>query len=667
MSTSTESAAPAALPDTKGTPDQTGTSVALILRPTTNGGRTNGPQADGDHANGHPPKMANTHAKWQIVMLPVEGIDPNPWQPRTLFDPDEMEELTASVKTHGVQQPILVRTAKALPVEEDGAAKSRSKKAPVRYQLVAGERRVRACVSAGRRTIPAIMRDDLSDLQVAEMALLENVQRSNLSAIEEAKGYRRLMLDFKLSEERLAKKVGKSVAVLREMMKLLALPEGVQQLIRLKKLTPAHGHELLRLTASTEVCQNVAAYAVSTHLPATALAKDPLPTSRELEKRGLIVTLDYRTRFDKSVCKVCPHKAHIASGYAAYCLKPNEWKRKQEETLEREKDENARALEEARRQSEARTANQDSQEQTQENEEEGNENGSPIPLLNQLPRNSYRDLRFGDLPSGCSSSCSCRGCALDPYVVREAGTEGQEKGEERGARIAICLDPARYNELQREERARRDEEKRRHFTGKFERALHDLHVAWEEGRCAQAVALAFTPFLEGHCSRGTYLSPTQWEEILERVAKRLGMELPFYRLFAEEADDAYILRALSGQDREDGGESEEEIEKSFEPLQLVLLGAGVLLALEAESAIKYSGETPMLDFILPPADQSQITLELGESADADDEEEEQPLDHDWEPDPFMEEDFATAVSQTDDDDHPQMVALAAAHGDEDAV
>jgi len=663
MSTSTESAAQTALPD------QTGTSVALILRPTTHGGRTNGAQADGDHTNGHPSKTTHTHAKWQIVMLPVEGIDPNPWQPRTLFDPDEMEELTQSVKTHGVQQPILVRTAKALPVEEDGEVKGRPKKATVRYQLVAGERRVRASVSAGRRTIPAIMRDDLSDLQVAEMALLENVQRSNLSAIEEAKGYKRLMLDFRLSEERLAKKVGKSVAVLREMMKLLSLPEGVQQLIRLKKLTPAHGHELLKLTASMEVCQNVAAYAASNHLPATALAKDPLPTSRELEKRGLVIPLDYRTRFDKSVCKVCPHKAHVASGYAVYCLKPQEWKRKQEETLEREKDENARALEEARRQSEARTASQ--AEETQGSEEEGKETGPQLPLLHHLPRGSYKDLRFGDLPSGCSPSCSCRGCALDPYVVRDDGPEGEEKQDERerGARIAICLDPARYSELQREERTHKDEERKRHFTQRFEKAVHLLHCGWEEGRCAQAMALAFTPFLEGHCSRGTYLSPSQWKEILERVAQQLGMELPFHTLFAQDMDDALILRALSGQDTQGDGESQEEMEKSFEPLQLVLLGAGVLLALEAQSAGKYGGETPMLDFVLPPDASAQTTLELGDSVEADDEDEDEPSDHDWEPDPFMEEDFATAVSQTsesDDDDNTGLAALAAVAGDEDA-
>ncbi len=108
-------------------------------------------------------------------------------------------------------------------------------------------------------------------------------------------------------------------------------------------------------------------------------------------------------------------------------------------------------------------------------------------------------------------------------------------------------------------------------------------------------------------------------------------------------------------------------EETFEPLQLVLLGAGVLLALEAESASKYGGETPMLDFILPPDATAQTVLELGESVEADDEDEEEPSDHDWEPDPFMEEDFATAVSQTDGDDDPQMIAIVAAHGDEDAV
>lgn len=596
------------------------------------------------HSNGHGstnapiPTRANAHNghdRWRIVQIPVERIDPNPWQPRTLFDPQEMEELTGSVKTHGVQQPVIVRTAKSK--EENGVkAKGRQKKAPQRFELVAGERRLRASVAAGRKTIPAIVRDDLSDLQVAEIALLENVQRSNLSVIEEARGYKRLMLDFCLSEGRLAKKVNKSVPVLREMMKLLALPEGVQQLIRLRKLTAAHGHELLRLTASPDVCNSVAAYAVNAQLPATSLAKDPLPNARELEKRGLIVPLDYRTRFDRSGCRTCPHKAHVGIGFNAYsgfCLRPDEWRRKQDEVLEREKDESARVLEEARRQSESQTDSQSQREQ-QEGETEDPESGPQLPILSQLPRHSYRDLRFGDLAPGCTSACSCRGCALDPHASAEAQAVGEEEEgsneNEKRVRVPLCLNPARYAELQREERVRRDEERKRHFTDRFEKALHLLHGDWEEGRCAQAVALAFTPFLEGRCARGAYMAPSQWKELLRRVAEQLEMPLPFERLFEDSTQDGDILRALSQQDIEEEGE-----EEAFEPLQLVLLGAGVLLALEAEGASRYGGETPMLDFVLPSGEKAQTTLSLGEAADDEDE----PDGEEWDEDPFMEEDF----------------------------
>ncbi len=638
MSTSIQPAALAALPE------QAGTSAALHERLTTSG------QPDG-HPNGHVPKMSSGHDRRRIVMLPIERIDPNPWQPRTLFDPQEMEELTGSVKAHGVQQPVIVRIAKPIP-EENGSGTStrnRSKKASQRFELIAGERRLRASVAAGKKTIPAIVRDDLCDLQVAEMALLENVQRSNLSVIEEARGYRRLMLDFRLSDERLAKKVGKSVPVLREMMKLLALPEGVQVLIRLRKLTAAHGHELLRLAASPDACNSVAAHAVNAQLPATALAKDPLPTARELEKRGLIVPLDYRTRFDRSGCRTCPHKAYVGIGfnaYSGYCLRPDEWKRKQDEVLEREKDESARVLEEARRQSESQV---DSQGQREQGETEDLENGPQLPMLNQLPRNSYRDLRFGDLPPGCTSACSCRGCALDPHASVEG--EGEDGGS--ATRVAICLNPVRYAELQREERVRRDEERKRHFTDRFEKALHLLHGAWEEGRCAQAVALAFTPFLDGRCARGAYLSPSQWQAVLVRVAEHLDMKLPFERLFEDSAQDGNILRALSGQNTEQEGEEEE----AFEPLQLVLLGAGVLLALEAEGASRYGGETPMLDFVLPPGDKAQTTLSLGEEADDGDE----PIDEDWDEDPFMEEDFGAASQDAGEEAHqdPDFAATVA--------
>ena len=165
------------------------------------------PRANGNSPaaqNGAPPPTKATPANWQIVMIPVGQIGPNPYQPRLRFDEEEMAELIASVRERGVQQPILIRTAP----KTDGDDKN--------YQLVAGERRLRACKAAKRRFIPAIVRDDLSDVQSAELALLENVQRSNLNIIEEARAFRRLMLDFRMKEERIAKKVGKSVATVKD-------------------------------------------------------------------------------------------------------------------------------------------------------------------------------------------------------------------------------------------------------------------------------------------------------------------------------------------------------------------------------------------------------------------------------------------------------------------
>jgi len=596
----------------------------------SNGHSNNGhANTNGQRAKSSSP--ATTRARWRIVLLECERIAPNPWQPRTLFDPDEMEELTASVKLHGVQQPVIVRTVRPkAPAEGNGTpTKGRARKAPVRYELVAGERRLRASIASGRKTIPAIVRDDLSDLQVAEIALLENVQRSNLSAIEEAKGYRRLMLDFRLSEERLARKVGKSVATLREMMKLLALPEGVQQFIRLRKLTPAHGHELLKLVASSEVCNSVAAYAVGAGLPATALSRDPLPTSRELEKRGLLVPLDYRTRFDKAQCQSCPHKAHVASGYAAYCLRPEEWNRKQAEVLEREKDEAARVLEEARRQSENQSQSGGAAEQG-EGEAGDAQDGPQLPVLSQLPRSSYRDLRFGDLPEGCTSACSCRGCALDPHASGAEGEESDGSGADRsGAHVAICLNPAHFLDLQREERATREAERKRHFTTRFENALQTLQSVWSGGDTGKALTLAFTPFLEGRCGKGAYMTPRQWHELLGRVTDVLGMPLPLEHILAPDADECEVLRVLSGQDEEN----------PVEPQRLALVGAGLLLALEAEGAARWGGQTPLLDFVLPPASGAQPELALGEDTRG---EEEDSFDDIHDEDPYMEEDFRAA-------------------------
>ncbi|MGB9886094.1 MAG: ParB/RepB/Spo0J family partition protein [Moorellales bacterium] len=163
----------------------------------------------------------------QVVSLAIDRIDPNPWQPRRRVDQAALEELAASIREHGVVQPIVVcRT-------EGG-----------RYRLVAGERRWRACQLLGWDSVPAIVRE-LSDRESTEMALVENLQREDLNPLEEASAYRMLQEEFGLTQEEIARRVGKSRAVVANTLRLLQLPPRVQQLLSEGWLSAGHGRALL--------------------------------------------------------------------------------------------------------------------------------------------------------------------------------------------------------------------------------------------------------------------------------------------------------------------------------------------------------------------------------------------------------------------------------------
>ena len=136
-------------------------------------------------------KIVNSTAKEEIVELKLSELRPNPYQPRKKFDEDKLKELSESIKEHGVFQPIIV------------------KKSIKGYEIIAGERRFRASKLAGKETIPAIIRD-FSDEMMMEIALLENLQRENLNAIEEAVAYKKLLDSLKITQEELSKKLGKS-------------------------------------------------------------------------------------------------------------------------------------------------------------------------------------------------------------------------------------------------------------------------------------------------------------------------------------------------------------------------------------------------------------------------------------------------------------------------
>ncbi len=158
--------------------------------------------------------------------LPIGQLKPGKFQPRRQFDEDAIADLVESIREKGILQPILVR-----PLEGD-------------YEIIAGERRWRAAQRAQLHDVPVIIRE-LTDKEALEVALVENLQRQDLSALEEAEGYRRLVEEFSHTQEELAKAVGKSRSHVANMMRLLALPDPIKDMVEQKKLSAGHARALL--------------------------------------------------------------------------------------------------------------------------------------------------------------------------------------------------------------------------------------------------------------------------------------------------------------------------------------------------------------------------------------------------------------------------------------
>jgi len=164
----------------------------------------------------------------EVKQIPLSEIVTSPFQPRTVFDDERIDELCQTIRTHGVIQPIVVRM--------------RNNK----YEIIAGERRWRAVTKLGLETIPAIVRE-FNDAQTASIALIENLQRENLTAVEEAVAYQRLIELHQLTQESLAQRLGKSQSTIANKLRLLALPEPVKQTLMDRKITERHARALLTL------------------------------------------------------------------------------------------------------------------------------------------------------------------------------------------------------------------------------------------------------------------------------------------------------------------------------------------------------------------------------------------------------------------------------------
>jgi ParB family chromosome partitioning protein len=205
--------------------------------------------------------------------IPVDRIVPNPHQPRARFDPAALDELRVSIERYGVLVPVLVR-----PRGD-------------RYELIAGERRWRACAALGRATIPAIVRDH-DDRASQEIALVENLQRENLDPLEEAMGYAHLLEEYGLTHDELASRLGKSRSAITNALRLLGLPDEVKALLAAGRLSAGHARALLALPEDRRVA--TARRIVNEGLSVRAVERMAAPPARESPTRARTLDADER-------------------------------------------------------------------------------------------------------------------------------------------------------------------------------------------------------------------------------------------------------------------------------------------------------------------------------------------------------------------------------------
>ncbi len=202
---------------------------ALITGPSALAASPPAPGPSDSPAVGVTPPAAD-----RLLRVPVAQIRPSPWQPRRVFGEEALAELTASIRTHGLIQPLVCRRT-----------------APDAYELIAGERRLRAATEAGLADVPVVLLE-AADRDAAEMALVENLQREDLNIIEEAEGYRALADRFELTQQDIAERVGKARATVANALRLLDLSDEIKQMLGAELLSPGHAKVLLGIEDEAE-------------------------------------------------------------------------------------------------------------------------------------------------------------------------------------------------------------------------------------------------------------------------------------------------------------------------------------------------------------------------------------------------------------------------------
>lgn len=238
-------------------------------------------------------------AKRPDMLVPIELIEPNPDQPRRDFPPDALEELAASIREKGIIQPLIVRN---------------NPRKAVGYEIVAGERRWRAAQLAQLHDVPVLVRE-VSDTELLELAIIENIQRADLNPVEEAMGYRQLMDRFGHTQEKMAEVLSKSRSYIANLLRLLTLPEAVLGWLREGKLTAGHARALITTENPVELAKTVIAQGLSVReterlAQTPAKAKGKSGTGRRSERDADTRALEQDLSANLRMKVVIDHKGH---------------------------------------------------------------------------------------------------------------------------------------------------------------------------------------------------------------------------------------------------------------------------------------------------------------------------------------------------------------------
>ena len=221
-----------------------------------------------------------------LANVPLEQISPNPYQPRKTFNDASIEELSRSVREHGIIQPLVV-----------------TKTGDNKYRLIAGERRFRAAQKAGLSTVPVVIKETMTDTDTLQVALIENIQREDLNPIEEAYAYHQLHEEFQLTQEEISKRVGKERSTVANFLRLLKLPDAVKKLLAAGQLSMGHARAILALD-SPKKQEQLAERVVKRNLnvrQTEMLAAESSPKADQPEKEKDIFTRDAEEKLAKSL------------------------------------------------------------------------------------------------------------------------------------------------------------------------------------------------------------------------------------------------------------------------------------------------------------------------------------------------------------------------------